>query len=107
MGWVKKQSGNFNETFKFKKKGDTLEGVLLSRKNVEGLYKETIVYTMELKDGKQVDFFGSGKLDYLLKDIDDKTKVKIVYLGKVSAKIRVGKRLMAKDINDFDVYIWD
>ena len=102
-GWTKKTAGDYNETFKFSKEGDSIEGNYLGSKEIETALGDSIVHTIDCK-GIKLDFFGTGKLNFLFRDVKVKEEVKIVYLGKVPAKIKVGKKKINKDIHDFELY---
>lgn len=105
MGYEKHKSGDFNPVFKFDKEGVELKGVYKGSREVVTSLGDSIVHSIEAPTGT-FDFWGTGKLNYLLRDIENGKKIKIIYLGKVEAKIKVGKRNIKKDIHDFDLFVW-
>lgn len=103
--WVEQKSGEFNETFSFVKKDDTLVGEYRGFKEVNTGLGGSVVHTVAINKDKLMDFWGTGKSNFLLKDIAAGTMIKLVYLGKVSAKVMIGKRKISKQIHDYQLFI--
>lgn len=99
--WVEQKTGNYNPVFRFEKKGAELEGVYRGSRLVEKIGSQ--VHTVETKDGL-VDFWGCGKLDYLLKGVEAGTEIKIVYQGMISAKVKINNKNVSKDIHDYKLF---
>lgn len=95
--------GDFNPIFSFKKAGDNISGIFKGTRFVE--VAGSNIHTIETADG-EFDLWGTGKLDYLLKDLPVKTKVEIKYLGQIEAKVKIGKKgkRTKKQIHDFEAY---
>ncbi len=102
--WQEQKAGEFNETFEFAKKDDTLIGVYRGKKEVNTGLGVSIVHTVEVSKDTLNDFWGTGKSNFLLRDIPEGTKIKLVYLGKVEAKILIGKRKVSKQIHDYQLF---
>ena len=105
VGWEKQSQGEFNETWKPQKKGQSLEGKFLGTKDITTQFGAQVVHTILTEKG-EFDIFGCGKLNYLLTPIKEGDKIKLVYLGKIDATIKVGKRNLQKKIHDFELYLW-
>lgn len=93
--------GDFNPVYAFKKAGDTVIGIFKGTRFVDKAGSN--IHTIETDKG-EVDIWGTGKLDYLLKGLPVKTKVEIKYLGQVEAKVQIGKKKVKKQIHDFEAY---
>ena len=103
--WQEQKTGEFNETFLFEKEGDTLVGLYRGSKEVPTGLGVSTVHTVEVAKDTLKDFWGTGKSNYLLKDTPEGTKIKLVYLGKVEAKVQIGKRKISKQIHDYQLFI--
>ena len=64
MGY-EKVGAAFNETWKYQKKGDSIEGIYQGSKEVKTSFGEQTVHTLGV-DGKDIDIWGTGKLNYLM-----------------------------------------
>ena len=102
--WVERKAGEFNETFEFNKKGDTLIGVYRGSREVNTGLGVSVVHTVEVDKDTLNDFWGTGKSNYLLKDIPEGTRIKLVYLGMTEAKVQIGKRKVNKQIHDYQLW---
>ena len=83
------------ELFKFGKKGDELQGILVRIEENVGQYKSQI-YHFE-NNGKQFNFFGSKVLDDKMKYFKVGDLLKVVFEG-------VKKSENNTEYNDFEVY---
>lgn len=103
--WQEKKMSEFNDTFTFAKKGDTLEGRYEGSHEITTGLGESTVHTLKTGQGL-IDFFGSGQINWILKDVQVGTMVKIVYNGKVKAKVKAGKggKKISKEVHNFRVY---
>lgn len=99
--WKEAKTGSYNPLFKFDKKGAEIQGVFRGSRFVEKT--SSTIHTIETADG-EVDFWGCGKLDFLLKEIAPGTEVRIVYQGMISAKVKIGKKNVTKDIHDYKLF---
>jgi len=85
----KEAGANYPETMRFEK-GDSIIGILMERKVVaiefgKGKKKEkknVNCYIVDVK-GTLRTIWGTGQLDYLLKDVKDGEEVNITYQGKI------------------------
>jgi hypothetical protein len=103
-GWTEKTQGNFNRVFKFEAKGDELQGIYAGKRPVK-LEKDTVeMHSVTLDTLEVVDFWGTGKLNYLLEGVDAGTEIRIEYLGKISAKIKINGRSVTKEIHDYKLF---
>ena len=66
--------------FKFEKKGDQIQGVLLGFQESSKYEKKNNLYTLETKDGI-VKFFGGAQLDDILPSNIGK-EIKLIYQGE-------------------------
>lgn len=102
MGEWKKKSIEQNPLFNFedRKKGSSIEGIYLGTREVMIEGKVSLMHAIETKKGV-FDFWGTGHLNFLLKDIDKKTELKVVYMG--TEKIKT-KKYGKKETHIFEVY---
>ncbi len=83
----KQLGGQFAPSLQLKS-GESFEGVLLGRDEIHSKkFKHTLkVYSLSDTNGEEFALWGSGLLDYLLKDVPDGTRVRIFYDGKTKVK---------------------
>lgn len=102
--WKKQGGGNYNPMIDIKEEvGKETVGVYKGSRKVNVNGDESIVHTIEI-DKVENDFWGAGQLNYLLKEVEAGTEVRIVYKGKESVKIKVGKKNLTKEVHQFEVF---
>lgn len=91
---------NFSPIMKIEA-GQAIEGVYGGSRRVEKI--SSLLHKIEVA-GISYDIYGCGSLDAQLKDIDEGTKVKILYSGKKSATVQIGGKAVKKDVHNYVVY---
>ena len=78
-------------------KEDTLIGVFVDKQEGVGP-NNSMLYEIELKDGKRVSIWGSTVLDVRLKNLEVGEEIKIVYLGMAKSQHRKGAEYKNYDV---------
>jgi len=100
MGW-KAVGGNFPESIFFKEVGDEVIGKYIETKQIHTKDdKDRTIYILEVA-GVEKTLWGSGLLDYLMKDVKAGQTIRVVYNGKETVEIKGKKR----KCNQFSVEI--
>lgn len=97
MVWRK--AGGNNEVWKPVNAGDSFTGVYVTTSTFESeksLSGELVIHTFTAGE-KSFSVFGSGKLDWLMKQARSGDNCRITYLGKITVK--------GREINDWDLEI--
>lgn len=102
--WKEKTNKDFNEMVNVReKKGQETVGVYKGCRIVERDEQSSTVHSIDIK-GKTFDFWGTGQLNYLLKDVEEGTEVKIVYNGLEKITMKKNGRKMTKECHQFQLY---
>jgi hypothetical protein len=106
--WKKLTSFDGNPIFDFDghKKGASIIGAYKGSRTIEKV--DSLIHTI-VTDNGVFDFWGTGQLNFMLKDIPADTEIKIVYCGKENATVtfenKKGKEVTQKKaIHKFEVY---
>lgn len=98
--------GDFNPLEKWDKP-KTLKGNFVgSREVADDEGRVSKIYTIKTEKGL-TDFWGTGQLNFLLSspEVVEGAMIELVYNGKKPAKIKIGKKVMEKDVHNFELYI--
>jgi len=98
--WVKKGISG-NPLWKPETVGAAIEGIYRGSRHIEKVDSE--MHTIETETGI-FDFWGSGLLNFLLKDEQDGAEIRVVYQGMKKATVQIGKKSVKKDCHQYDVF---
>ena len=102
--WKKIANKDFNPMiFIHQEQGQETTGIYKGVRLIEKDGESSAVHSIDI-DGKTHDFWGTGQLNYLLKQVDEGTEICIIYTGLEKITMKKNGKKMTKEVHQFEVY---